>query len=126
VAEHVRVSLESELCLNASAFNQRAKPLRRPAVRLRPTLVHEIKRDGYRLRVSRNSTRVRCFTRDGHDWADGFPAIVEARCPRPGTVVPDRRPRTRFKELAASQVRPQGSAVRVKPAAADRMYGHGC
>jgi len=35
-----------------------------------PLWVHEIKHDGYR--------RVRCFTRDGHDWADRFPAIVDA------------------------------------------------
>ena len=23
-------------------------------------------------------TRIRCFTRNGHDWADRFPAIVDA------------------------------------------------
>jgi bifunctional non-homologous end joining protein LigD len=28
--------------------------------------------------VRRDGTRVRCFTRGGHDWADRFPAIVEA------------------------------------------------
>ena len=25
-----------------------------------------------------DGARVRCFTRNGHDWADRFPAIVEA------------------------------------------------
>ena len=40
--------------------------------------VHEIKHDGYRLMVRRDGSRVRCFTRNGHDWADRFPAIVEA------------------------------------------------
>jgi bifunctional non-homologous end joining protein LigD len=40
--------------------------------------VHEIKHDGYRLMVRRDGARVRCFTRNGHDWADRFPAIVEA------------------------------------------------
>jgi bifunctional non-homologous end joining protein LigD len=40
--------------------------------------VHEIKHDGYRLMVRRDGTRVRCFTRGGHDWADRFPAIVDA------------------------------------------------
>jgi bifunctional non-homologous end joining protein LigD len=40
--------------------------------------VHEIKHDGYRLMVRRDGERVRCFTRNGHDWADRFPAIVEA------------------------------------------------
>jgi len=28
--------------------------------------------------VRRDGARVRCFTRNGHDWADGFPAIVDA------------------------------------------------
>jgi bifunctional non-homologous end joining protein LigD len=40
--------------------------------------VHEIKHDGYRLMVRRDGERVRCFTKGGHDWADRFPAIVEA------------------------------------------------
>jgi bifunctional non-homologous end joining protein LigD len=40
--------------------------------------VHEIKHDGFRLMVRREGVRVRCFTRGGFDWADRFPAIVEA------------------------------------------------
>jgi bifunctional non-homologous end joining protein LigD len=28
--------------------------------------------------VRRNGARVRCFTRNGHDWANRFPAIVDA------------------------------------------------
>jgi bifunctional non-homologous end joining protein LigD len=28
--------------------------------------------------VSRDGSRIRCFTRNGHDWADRFPAIIEA------------------------------------------------
>lgn len=43
-----------------------------------PLWVHEIKHDGYRLMVRRDGTRVRCFTRGGHDWASRFPAIVES------------------------------------------------
>jgi ATP-dependent DNA ligase len=43
-----------------------------------PLWVHEIKHDGYRLMVRCDGARVRCFTRNGHDWADRFPAIVEA------------------------------------------------
>jgi bifunctional non-homologous end joining protein LigD len=43
-----------------------------------PLWVHEIKHDGYRLMVRRDGGRVRCFTRNGHDWADRFPAIVDA------------------------------------------------
>jgi ATP-dependent DNA ligase len=40
--------------------------------------VHEIKHDGYRLMVRRDGLRIRCFTRNGHDWADRFPSIVGA------------------------------------------------
>jgi hypothetical protein len=43
-----------------------------------PLRVHEIKHDGYRLMVRRDGSRVRCVTRNGHDWADRFPAIVDA------------------------------------------------
>jgi len=32
--------------------------------------VHEIKHDGYRLMVRRDGSRVRCITRNGHEWAD--------------------------------------------------------
>lgn len=40
--------------------------------------VHEIKHDGYRLMVRRDGARVRCFTKGSYDWADRFPAIVDA------------------------------------------------
>ena len=43
-----------------------------------PLWVREIKHDSYRLMVRRDGARVRCFTRNGHDWADRFPAIVDA------------------------------------------------
>jgi len=43
-----------------------------------PDWAHEIKHDGYRLMVCRDGMRVRCFTKNSHDWADRFPAIVEA------------------------------------------------
>ena len=43
-----------------------------------PLWVHEIKHDGYRLMVRRDGSRIRCFTRNGHNWADRFPAIVDA------------------------------------------------
>ena len=38
----------------------------------------ELEEHGYRLLVRREGSRVRCFTRGGYDWADRFPAIVEA------------------------------------------------
>jgi bifunctional non-homologous end joining protein LigD len=40
--------------------------------------IHEIKHDGYRLIVQREGKRVRLFTRNGHDWSDRFPVIIEA------------------------------------------------
>jgi bifunctional non-homologous end joining protein LigD len=33
-----------------------------------PDWLHEIKYDGYRLRVERNGDRVRLITRAGYDW----------------------------------------------------------
>jgi len=40
--------------------------------------VDEIKHDGYRLMVRRDDWRVRCYSRNGHDLAARFPAIVDA------------------------------------------------
>ena len=40
--------------------------------------LHEIKYDGYRLRVERNGDRVRPITRGGYDWSKRYPWIVEA------------------------------------------------
>ena len=43
-----------------------------------PGWFHEIKYDGYRLRVERDGDRVRLITRGGYDWTKRFPWIVEA------------------------------------------------
>jgi ATP-dependent DNA ligase len=43
-----------------------------------PDWLHEIKFDGYRLRVERNGDRVRLITRGGYDRTKRFPWIVEA------------------------------------------------
>jgi bifunctional non-homologous end joining protein LigD len=40
--------------------------------------LHEIKYDGYRLRVERDGDRVRLFTRNGFDWTKRYSWIVEA------------------------------------------------
>jgi hypothetical protein len=53
-------------------------PTRGTAVPARPDWIHEIKHDGYRLTVHREGKRVRLFTRNGHDWSDRYPLIVEA------------------------------------------------
>jgi ATP-dependent DNA ligase len=43
-----------------------------------PQWLHEIKYDGFRLRVERNGDRVRLITRGGYDWTRRYPWIVEA------------------------------------------------
>ena len=41
--------------------------------------LHEIKYDGYRLRIERDGDRVRLITRNGYDWAKRYPWIVGPR-----------------------------------------------
>jgi bifunctional non-homologous end joining protein LigD len=53
-------------------------PTRAAKVPDRPDWIHEIKHDGYRLIVQREDKRVRLFTRNGHDWTDRYPRMVEA------------------------------------------------
>jgi bifunctional non-homologous end joining protein LigD len=53
-------------------------PTRGIKVPVGPAWIHEIKHDGYRLIVQRDGARVRVFTRNGYDWSDRFPLIVEA------------------------------------------------
>ena len=43
-----------------------------------PGWLHEIKYDGYRLRVERNGDRVRLITKGGYDWSKRYPWIVES------------------------------------------------
>src|SRR4029078_4245864 len=43
-----------------------------------PEWFHEIKYDGYRLRVERSGDRVRLNTRGGYDWSKRYPWIVES------------------------------------------------
>ena len=58
-------------------MNLASRP-RGTAVPAGPDWIHEIKHDGYRLIVQRDGKRVRLFTRNGHDWTDRYPLIVEA------------------------------------------------
>jgi bifunctional non-homologous end joining protein LigD len=53
-------------------------PTRLTTVPSGPDWLHEIKYDGYRLRVERNGDRVRLITRGGYDWTKRFPGIVES------------------------------------------------
>ena len=53
-------------------------PTRATAVPDSPDWVHEVKYDGYRLRLERDGKRVRLITRGGYNWTDRYPWIVEA------------------------------------------------
>ena len=43
--------------------------------RTRPDWLHEVKYDGYRLRLERDGDRVRLITKGGYNWADRYPWI---------------------------------------------------
>jgi len=49
----------------------------------RPEWIHEIKYDGYRIRVERDGDRVRLITRGGYNWTKRYPWIVEAALKNP-------------------------------------------
>jgi bifunctional non-homologous end joining protein LigD len=53
-------------------------PTKSTNVRSGPDWLHEVKYDGYRLRVERDGDRVRLITRGGYDWSKSYPWIVEA------------------------------------------------
>jgi bifunctional non-homologous end joining protein LigD len=53
-------------------------PARQTTVSTGADWIHEIKHDGYRLIVQRQGKAVRLFTRNGHDWTDRYPSIVQA------------------------------------------------
>jgi bifunctional non-homologous end joining protein LigD len=53
-------------------------PTRGAKVPHTPDWLHEIKYDGYRLRVERDGDRVRLSTRNGYDWTKRYPWIVES------------------------------------------------
>ncbi|UPK35560.1 DNA ligase [Bradyrhizobium sp. 186] len=53
-------------------------PTKRTTVPDGPDWLHEVKYDGYRLRLERDGDRVRLITRGGYNWANRYPWIVEA------------------------------------------------
>jgi bifunctional non-homologous end joining protein LigD len=53
-------------------------PTRATTVPHTPDWLHEIKYDGYRLRLERDGDRVRLITKGGHNWTSRYPWIVEA------------------------------------------------
>jgi bifunctional non-homologous end joining protein LigD len=53
-------------------------PTRGTTVPHTPDWLHEIKYDGYRLRLERDGDRVRLITKGGYNWTSRYPWIVEA------------------------------------------------
>jgi bifunctional non-homologous end joining protein LigD len=53
-------------------------PILGKAVPAGPEWFHEIKYDGYRLRLEREGERIRLITKGGYDWTKRYPRIVEA------------------------------------------------
>src|SRR5256714_10667177 len=63
-------------------------PTRGTEVPSGPDWFHEIKHDGYRLIVQREGKRVRLLTRNGHDWTDRYPLIIEPAQEPPNLIHP--------------------------------------
>lgn len=72
------VLLRESAARRPSGFVEPCRPSKAERPPSGPAWVHEVKHDGFRLMVRREGSRVRCFTKGGFDWADRFPAIVEA------------------------------------------------
>jgi bifunctional non-homologous end joining protein LigD len=53
-------------------------PTKSDAVPDSPDWLHEVKYDGYRLRLERGGDRVRLITRNGYNWTDRYPWVVES------------------------------------------------
>jgi ATP-dependent DNA ligase len=66
------------LCSMLKAFDF-CIPTRGTKVPDRPEWLHEIKYDGYRLRVERDGDRVRLITRNGYDWTGAIPGSWNPR-----------------------------------------------
>jgi bifunctional non-homologous end joining protein LigD len=66
------------LAIRADGFVAPCIPTRAAKAPAGVDWVHEIKHDGYRLIVRRDSETVRLFTRRGYDWTDRYPAVARA------------------------------------------------
>jgi bifunctional non-homologous end joining protein LigD len=60
------------------AFIKPALPMTAPSPPCGPAWVHEIKHDGYRMMARRDCAGIRLLTRNGDDWAQKYPLIVES------------------------------------------------
>ena len=102
----------------SAGFIEPCQPVRAVRPPPGPDWLHEIKHDGYRLIARRDGAGIRLITRNGHDWAERYPAIVAAlgalkvkSCVIDGEVVVAR-------EDGVSSFNLLRSGERVKPQAA--------
>lgn len=78
-ADSKRAMRASAICgqvpILASCPNLSSACLRtaKPCLQAQSGRSHEIKYDGYRLRVERDGDRIRLITRGGYDWTKRFP-----------------------------------------------------
>ena len=52
-------------------------PVRRKSRRAAPAAIHEIKHDGFRILARKDGNQVKLITRNGYDFADRYPLIVD-------------------------------------------------
>jgi bifunctional non-homologous end joining protein LigD len=53
-------------------------PIKATSVPSTPDWLHEVKYDGYRIRLERDGDCIRLITRGGYDWTKRYPWIVES------------------------------------------------
>ena len=66
-------------------------PTKATTVPSSPDWFHEIKFDGYRVRLERDGDRVRLITRGRYNWTDRYPWIVKDLAQGPSKAVRARR-----------------------------------
>jgi ATP dependent DNA ligase domain len=64
--------------MRVSAFIQPCPPSPAECPPSGPGWVHELKHDGFRMMVRRDSAGIRLITRNGHDWSDRFLLVAQA------------------------------------------------
>jgi len=86
VVEHAAADLSETAFAEAGPMPQDA-PMQLARLVERPPegdeWLHEVKYDGYRIRLEAEGGRVRMLTRNGQDWRDRFPQVAEAAAALP-------------------------------------------
>jgi len=72
------VTLRSRIPIAGAGFIEPCLPSLATKPPSGPEWIHEIKHDGYRLMICRDTAGMRLLTRRGYDWTARFPAIASA------------------------------------------------